>query len=380
MRRLGLFVFMLLATSQMWAANGIWTNVQADAAHTGFVAINSDSSKFKVLWSKEMTGDITKTALTTDTMLYINVAEGDEGILQAVHARSGKVIWRQKIDKEATLAFSDNQIFVQPNSFYSKSLSLSSYDPDTGKLNYSAPVYGKSYSTTPFATASSVYAVVNDEILSFTKEDGTLNWIAKESADTAWRTPAAGNDYIANITFKGIDLYDSQSGAFLWKVPLPKGSYLVNFYPYHVPVFQTENNTVYSIYRNKQHDHSLYAFDVENQRVKWGVANVFSQPVLADNEIFVKTEWANTINAVDTETGSISWSWTLDDPDGILYDSPVATQDHIFIPGNGKVYAVSRETHEKVWEVDKEGILILGNNMLFIIGYQTNYVTAVALN
>ncbi len=58
----------------------------------------------------------------------------------------------------------------------------------------------------------------------------------------------------------------------------------------------------------------------------------------------------------------------------------------MIIPGHttakNKTIALSRKTHEKVWEIDKAGVMAITDHRLFIIDYNgyTPMINAITLN
>jgi len=124
-----------------------------------------------------------------------------------------------------------------------------------------------------------------------------------------------------------------------------------------------------------------YNIDLDKRKIKWVAISAISQPVLAGDEIYAigsnheTTPGVNplAIQARDAATGEIKWQWHFNDIDNWISYSHrylVATDDVIFVPFDNATIALSRQTHEKVWTTPETGLLVVGDNKLFIVGYE----------
>ncbi|HTM62937.1 MAG TPA: PQQ-binding-like beta-propeller repeat protein [Gammaproteobacteria bacterium] len=156
------------------------------------------------------------------------------------------------------------------------------------------------------------------------------------------------------------------------------------------PVIDDKTKSAYIVYMKHPGDPrpqnaALFAHDLsQNGVVRWEVPlqNLNTNPVVAGSEIY-STQYDNTkLNAVNAVTGKILWTWSPEN-DLINPDYPqLATNDVIFVVGNQKTYAVSRTTHQTVWETNRVGKIAIGDGKLLIHSMQDgsfDHVTAYLL-
>jgi outer membrane protein assembly factor BamB len=284
---------------------------------------------------------------------------------------------------------------------------------DTGQIDFTIPVEYAAYEPTGLlADNNEIYPTFTkysqsktySNLYSMNALTGKVDWINTLSAGATGTDipPVATPDYIVYDQYNGISLYDRKTGQF--KFEIKDDRFYNTTLPAditHTPVFDAATNTIYEGYRYAPYGQwFLAAFDLSNKKVKWTTPienETDGYPAVAGNEIFIVAHAKNNdvgdLQSLDTATGKINWTWHPDTADNLLrFNFPIVTADLIFIKSYNNIYAISRQTHQKVWQYASTGYIAIGNNILFILDHtyrkvpNSNYdavtglsVTAIAL-
>lgn len=413
-------------------AQGIWTGVQGNAAHTGFVNIKTDPANFHVLWSKQIyenkqtvdDGPMLNDALVTNdklaffdiNYLYAQPVDKDvnfvgDRLLMALDQRTGELVWTQKRDPafDYTSVAYDNNKVVSFRTIDNNS-GVDVIDPDTGNINFSIPLADHGYLYNGLlAEGGKIYpAFSNDRaavLYSLDSTTGKNDWmtnIASSSVEAPLTTPQYLIYSIDELGNCGINAYDRTTGKLMFSLT-SRDYYKMDLPPFleGAPIYDAAKDVVYDRFRYAPYGQSiLVAFDLTNKKIKWSTPlddELTGGPVLAENELYTLGHDSKTKNtnfrALDTETGQTKWTWQPKDGSSLIWpEYSIATANVIFIHGINKIYGISRQTHQQVWEYNGEGDMAIGNNILFIMEHtyrqlpKPNYgaetgikVTAIAL-
>lgn len=404
-----------------------WTSIQGDNFHTGYVDIKSDPAKLKTLWNKKLEiqypGDENRRrdkfkqvhgVIVIDNTLYASTAEYffdrkstsklrteiyPTSAITAIDTNTGNTKWQSIIGYEDEVSrplYDGERVFVTG---YNDNLYLKAYLASSGKMDYTTSVNGFTFDG-PLAYHGNIYTQrVNyrakiGEIYSYNTATGKLNWVQPTDSENEQPPIFTMNDHaLIQILPQSIEIRDPKTGKPSFTINLPKGMSR-NQAGHHYPIFDGKNNIVYHVFRNWTTDDgywTLVAADLNTRSVKWMNGNQSDlQPTLAGDEI-VTAEYYNTdkgertaLVILDAATGKEKWRWAPASEEDKIYGYylTVATQDLIFVPCKTKTIAISRKTHEKVWEIDKRGQYAIADNKLFVVNAEDDgwHVTAVALS
>lgn len=401
-----MLVSILSALSISAHADGVWTSIQGNAAHTGYVNVKTDPANFHLLWTKQLYendqtiddgASLGADMVTTDKLAYLDInysyfvpARKEEMVgdryLMAVKPETGETVWLIKRDPtqfHTSLAYGNNKILSYRELYGNKGVDV--IQLETGQLDFTIPI--------PYASggyqADGLLVDHGKMYPSFTKNNytecmlysldagtGKIDWTstltseASYSASMAVATP----DYIVYKAVGGISVYDKKTGKFKFKITDNK-FYDTNSVSGHfaVPVYDAKNNVVYVCFRYAPYgQYVVAAFDLTAQNIKWMSAfnTGIGFPALADNEIYIigYADKALVLQSMDTATGKINWTWAPESDEMLSRLSfPIVTKDLVFINGRNKILAISRKTHQKVWEFDGSGKLALDKHTLYIL-------------
>ena len=398
------------------------TSIQGDNLHTGYADVKSDPAKLHTLWNKKLEihypSDENRRrynkfkqmqgVIVIDNTLYASISEYffdkktrtevyPTSAIAALDTNTGNTKWQNIIgyEDEVSRPLHDGTRVLITG--YANASYLKAYHSASGVLDYTNPVNGFTFDA-PLAYHGNIYMqrVTSKigEIYSYNTTTGKLNWVQPSDSTNEHPPVFTMNDRaLIQILRTGIEVRDPKTGQVSFTINLPKGIG-INQAGHHYPIFDEKNNLVYHVFRDWNTDDgfwTLVAIDLNTRSVKWMKANQSAlQPTLAGNEMvtaeYYTTDKGESVALVilDAATGKEKWRWSPanvhDNIDG--YYLTTATQDLIFVPCQSKTIAISRKTHEKVWEIDKRGELAIGDNKLFVVnpGEDGWDITAIALS
>ena len=391
------------AMSLTASAQGIWTTVQGNSAHTGFVNIKTNPANFHVLWSKQLYinrqtvdngAQLASAVVTSDKLAYFDISyyyrvparnseKTGERLLMAIEQNTGNTSWILK--RDPTMNFTsiayDNDKILSFRTIYDN-VGVDVIRPDTGQIDFTIPVENADYQYNGLlADHNKIYPSFNrlhiGKLYSMDASTGKIDWVSQMSNDTSYtdKTPVATPDYIVYNQYNGISVYDRQTGQFKFDITNPDyyGTSLPMFL-LSTPIYDAANNAIYEGYRYVPNGQwFLAAFDLTNKKIKWTTPienGNDGYPALAGNDIYIVAHAKGDdgeLQTLDPATGNIKWSWHPDTEDNLRrFSYPIVTADLIFIQSYKYIYAISRQTHQKVWEYASTGNMAIGNNILFI--------------
>lgn len=387
-------------------ATGIWTSVQGNPAHTGYVNIEIDPAKLHQLWIKQLYKNdqrmdegpsIGGAIITTNQLAYFDVnyhyfvpaltgkvTSAGERQLLAVDQNTGKIMWKLKRDPSmdyTSLAYDNHKILSFRE--IADDVGVDVIQPATGAIDFTIPLPRGNYHTDGFLADQgkmypSYYHYRNSSHYQLDSTTGKIDWTAPLANDVGFTQEVAVTTpaYIVYSKEDGISVYDKKTGQFTFDIK-SANFYKHQFVTYHqpAPVYDAANNVVYETFRYAPYGEAVVAaFDLTAKKIKWVSAlhTGFGFLALADHELFVESgsggAVGNSLQSMDPATGNINWTWTPDNNEKLYARSfPLVTANLVFVQGQKKTYAISRTTHQKVWETDITGKMALGDHTLLIM-------------
>lgn len=373
---------LLISQTTFASATGLWTTFQGNPQHTGYLPMQVNPQKFHVLWRKQLaeTTDtgwyVTQDAAVTEKMIYVTLQDfaSSYAELTALETSTGKIAWQIPFDYSLGIsapAYTDDKLFITSWQQGSGE-KLRAYKAQTGKLLFTTPISSLSLSLygTPVATDTIVYAPTNSATHAINTTTGRPTWVSTIGESFS---PALNGDHLYSMSWQKLIASDATNGAQIYSItnnshyPSQTNSLVIN----------ATKQLIYFSGNGENRD--LFAYDLTTQQLKWeSVGNYYDiQPVLANSTLFA-WDYSRGLTALDAETGALQWQTNAGIQETI-YPIFVATDTVVFLAGEKNTYAISRDTHQIVWQIPITGRLVLGNQQLFIIGTD-HQVTAVALN
>ena len=375
-------------------AKNEWTSIQGNAAHTGFLETKANPEKMHTLWVKKLIienskdGDLKplmdwyQGVVISDHVAYFSMnyfydehfphEAYPSAVLTAVDTITGKTLWQNSLSQDCRFSYptlTNDEIYLGVNDKNYNSPLLISYNGKTGKHQRALKLGGWTIRTSnngPVAFNEGIYISSADVFESIDDLTGMYNWSIPTRDFLPM--PAINNNYIIQPTYdRGIEVINRRYGHSEFSILAPDARLYLDSKNY--PIINETNNLVYFLFDN---DTGLYAFNLDKQVIQWVIPHVVEQPILAGDDLYaLRRDESNKYEfiAIDAVNGTVSWKWYPNNDDKTRSDYyPVVTADLIFLPFANKTYAISRKTHQVVWETEKTGQLALGENVLLIVG------------
>jgi outer membrane protein assembly factor BamB len=250
---------------------------------------------------------------------------GNDGIVDAYDARTGKLLWRFELGPcESSPLIVNGLLYV--GDWRGKVYAL---DARTGRLRWSYQTGGKVKGSATYAGGRIYIGSYDNNVYAFTARKGKLVWRSSAQqrlgpSGTFYSTPAIafGRVYIGSTDSK-VYSYGATSGKLRW-------SYTTGGYVYASPAIYGRLVLVGS------YDHTFYAFDAATGAVRWRFrANgAISGSASVVNGIVYFSTFGHRTYGLNAATGKLIWQW----PDG-EYTPAVADKRHLFVVGYTRIFA-----------------------------------------
>lgn len=330
-----------------------WSQLQGNAAHTGFVPGLLSVDNFTPRWS------VTFDSVNTNNLA---VAEGkvftvSGGIVQALDLSTGELLWSYQIVGAYSISppvAGTGRVYLayRDSDHQDRFLSL---DAASGKEAFRESIYG--LSDTPAAPAlygDSVYLATEEGLLALDAITGSEEWFF-ELYQNAARTPAADETHVYQYVPGLLLAIDRVSGTVSFRLETDAVDY---YYSSESPILSPLQTAVV------QHADTLDSFDFRSGTLQWSQTSEYSDhPVLADGIVYAIQD--SRLVARSVLDGAVLWRWTP--PTGSLLYTPVVTSNMIFVGTGETTYALDLDSRTPVWELDFGGPLAISNDTLFVL-------------
>lgn len=399
MHKKGMLILALtLFTSGAVFASNDWNNYQGNAAHTGYVPVQSDPAAIYPLWTQDVLladkasdegkyihhhfGGVAVVDGTVYFSFYGNQLNQDNiSVVSALDTKSGNLNWRKVIDRATTIGaplFANGKILVAGSN--GGSANLIALDTAKGVAAYEL-IFDNIKPFDPQVFQNNIY-LRSSANASLNTDTGKIDW-TNNTTTSANFNPAISDDYIMFPMHHGLEVLDRKTGTAAFTIDAD-GAFSDELRPIY-PIYDNSRHTAYVTLASNNNDasYSLYALDLQTHKMKWQSPEHYYQASMADNEIYevdYDSLLSTKINAYNAETGEIAWSWH----GAGLSEYPVGsrplvvTKDLIFVSSPKYTLGISRVTHKVVWKSPKTGLLAIGDNKLFIVDVEDTRVTVSA--
>jgi len=374
-----------------------WETFQGNAAHTGLVPVTLDSTTFTTKWSWTLPGSNDGYAhnispVTTGSgkgILSVSGTNMSSGSLFALSESDGSVAWQH--DLGPVFSAGDPAVFGgrtflvtigTSENTYLQAFSVSDGSPifqspiTSQWAHYLAPTIKDGYLYTAGGSYGGLYAIK--------ATSGIQKWFTNDSAQVDLWTPAVDGNFVyshapllgTGSNFNGLSGFNLRDGSKTFSVRTSdvnlNGPSLGT-----APVLPGDGSVlaVDGIHGFNVDTNHLVRYSVSQQVVLWDVEGHFvSNPVVNSGPIYVLNSIGNELEARDTNSGAVLWSWQ---PVGNGETTPagnmILTNNLIFLSTSVATYAIDLTTHQAVWSTPHAGALALSSNEVLYISSQTDY-------
>lgn len=357
-----------------------WFTHQGNKSHNGFVPVRLDEVNFQHFWTRDI--------LANDIIALEQVAAGNGMVFVSLQSRrstqpfvaldafNNTILWQKEFSSVIQVsppAMFKGSVFLQTVISGSANF-LWAFDQKTGAVIYQSPFQAQAPGLlAPTPSRGSIYAYngVFGGLSSFDSDTGTINWSAKTQSDDRWAT-SISNGIVYLYTGEGISsgkfaAFDSEHGAprFVINDPGYRSNVLLNG-----AVVLNNRDSAYLTQRGR-----LLIFDLKKEVISKEVAGSYqAQPAWADGTIYVIE--GSSLVALDDRDGAEVWRWTAAEP---LSQNIVITIGHVFVASDLMTFAVDIPSRSSVWSFPKGGQLSIGNDGILYIGGTDGELSAIKI-
>lgn len=374
-----------------------WNMFQGNAAHTGYVPVTLNVSKFSPRWIWRPTGsDESSPAVSPpviDNGLIYVTTPGYFGpaSLYALRESDGQAEWQYSFGS----LFTVNPPSVANGVVYAASSGhedtfMWQLDARTGALKFQTPFqsqWERYYSPTIYGNSVYTNGGYYGGAYAFSSLDGTAEWFAGLQQFDEW-TPAVDENYIyaylgdscSGCANAGLQVVNRRDGSlafsisdlqFDWKGWSIAGA----------PIIGSSNDVLAINQAGSYGNNHLIRFNIATQSIDWSVNGTFlAQPALAKGVIYVGDNSAKSLRALSEADGSYLWTWPLPANDQtLLLSNTVVTDNLVFAVSEKAVYAIDLSSHRMVWSYPYSGPIAMSDNGVLYVARSDGAIGAINL-
>jgi len=370
-------------------SSGNWATFQGDAAHTGYVNLTLDPSRFTPLWTwsrpagdPEPVGGINAVATAGGKVFVTKDIYFGQGALYALNETDGSMAWIYALGQmasEGPPAYGNGSVFV-PSTDPSENCVMWAVNAANGLFQFSMPTscqWSGYFAPTP--SGSSVLQTSQaGNTYSFSILTGGLQWTTQAGASDQ-TTPAADAQYVYQYGVGALRVMDRVTGALAASITDPFASGFTGYSIFSAPMIGASNDVI--VFSNagfsgraassseQGASRVLVSYNISAHSYSWRSANAYlTHPAIASGVIYAGRNGPMALDALSETDGHVIWSWTPPAGNSSLHRNVVVTNNLVFVSTDANVYAIDLNTHLTVWQYPKAGMLaISGSGMLYIV-------------
>ena len=370
-----------------------WRTFQRNPAHTGFVNVTLDPTKFAKAWTwsrpagdPEPIGGINAVATGGGQVYVSKDIYFGQGALYALKETDGSLSWTYALGEmasEGPPAFRDGSVYV-PSTDPSEACNMWAVDAVLGTYKFkmtTACQWSNYFAPTPVSHQVLQTSQAGDTY-SFGTADGALQW-SKYSGGADQTTPAADAHHVYQYgenpaSGGGLYVFDRVGGAPVGVITDPFWPGLTNYSVFSAPVVGANGDVMSfsgfgfsgrAASSSEQYESRIIvSYDIAGLAYKWRSANAYlTHPALANGVLYAARNAPAALDALSETDGHVLWSWPLPAGNSSFHRNVVVTKNLVFVSTDVNVYAIDLKTHKAVWQYPQPGMIaISAAPMLYI--------------
>ncbi|WP_300975062.1 PQQ-binding-like beta-propeller repeat protein [Sphingomonas sp. LHG3406-1] len=363
-----------------------WSTLQRDAGHTGYVAVNYNSSKFAEAWNVPTALSVKGVAARRGGIFYNTSLPNGRLVTRAINPATGAQLW--ETDLGAGSYFSppstaNGRVISMGMDISSGAVPMSilraSDGGVQGALSY-ASQFSNGGSPTPFGDDLYFQAgYYGNEVYGANAAAGTQSW--RTDATQAVRGYVQEGQSVAvdnsSVYFFGggdLTILSRATGAITRRIPNPHFTMfgLSYFGVYYGGPLLDGNGRIVTFTDNKGPEQPLplAAFQSTGTAPLWrSSASYVGDPALRDGKLYAARAGTAIVDILDMATGAVTGSINLGADKGGLSSNIVLTGSHMFVATDTATYAVDLKatTPAVVWTAPRGGRLAITPDNLLVV-------------
>lgn len=367
------------------AGAGDWGMRQADAAHTGHVPATLNAAAFSTRWrwiAPEASSRLSPVVTAGDLVYFSAVGSisGPNRLIALREVDAGEA-WRKEFGAVGGLndpaVASDGSVYVATSGAAG---TLWAFDATSGAQRFSTAFGSDSPEQfAPVVSGGGVYLPTYAGLRRFDAATGALSWTAADALSGLGQWAPALDATRAYVAVSGsLQAQLVGDGSTAWTTLLD------NYYPIPVNmgVVPVSAGNAGVIVRN--HDpgllnttNSISRIDSATGSKVWSVSGTFvSDPVVANNVVYVANRAPLQLEARSLATGALLWQWSAFDSAEVGFIGNLLVANNVlFLSTTARTHAIDLATHASVWQYGKPGYKAMSRNgVLYIV---TSYASGI---
>lgn len=358
-----------------------WATHQANARHSGEVAIRLDPAKFSKAWEwrrpvgSEPIGGINPVVTKAGKVLVTTDVYFGEARLYALSEANGSVVWQQSMGNVPAFnppAVGDTKVYAAVTGH--EATYLWAFDLETGVFQFKSPFEGQwPHFLAPTVMGDTVYqgsGYYGGQIKAYAGGDGALRWSAMPNGVWDMFTPAVDDQAVYHHNGASLFVFDKVTGAEKARIADPFGGQ--SGYSYHgAPVLGSRGNVIAfaggafsgraSSNTEQYEQRKLSSFSISAAKYEWSTASAYlTAPAVGAGFVYAARNNPAALDAIDESTGQVAWSWSPPaGTDSEFHRNLVLTKTHLFVSTDRNVYALDLKTRQAVWTYPAPGMLAI---------------------
>lgn len=358
-----------------------WNTYQRDAAHTGYVPIDLDVSKFMKIWewTDPTGGRITGATIADGRVAFSQDKYFTEQSTFVLSKYDGTQLWSHNFGSVAGLnppAMKDGKLYVATSGHWYTF--MWGFDARTGENLFSTPFSAQwEHYLAPTIVDGAVLSAGGyyGGLYSFAPS-GAMQWFAPDPQNDMF-TPAVNATDAIYYAYGRLYVVNRADGTRRFTIDDP--NYVWNGYSQiSAPILGSLNNVI--AYSGSQfsgtassstggfYARPLLNFDLGARTISWkSAASYITQPALANSTLYAGALTSPRVDALGESNGLVKWSWTASSPATRTCRNVIATNNLIFVSTDVAVHAISVATRQSVWSYPVSGELSMDNGETLVI-------------
>ena len=300
----------------------------------------------QTLWTLEI-GPVSSSPAVGDGDVFV---VGDDGVLYAVNASIGGIVWFDRSGYVGSPAFADGKVFVGSSDNMTCAL-----DASTGALLWSYPT-GNVATSSPTVAGGLVYVGSGDGhysspdngggvVYALNGTTGELVWSYTTGSPLLCSAAVADGEVFIGSADEGIYALNASTGAVIWTR--------------NILIFRSSPAVVGGVVYVGSADTNVYALNATTGTVIWKQEGGFwveSSPAVAGGVVYVGSLDCN-VYALNATTGVLVWNYTTNQ---LVESSPAVASGIVYVGSDDcNVYAFNATNGALIWSYYTGGVMWL---------------------
>lgn len=310
---------------------------RANLERTGIYQSPAVKTPTETVWEFQTEQWVDTAPAVVEDVVYFGSYDGN---LYATNATTGSEIWRMSTNNPilSSPAVSGNTVYVG-----GMDGTLYALDRETGENRWNYDARGSVLASPAVANGLAYVG----------SESGLMHAVNIHTGQEAWHVEVGAPILFSAALADGLLLFSDMGGKLtavqaingeqVWQMQIAEGSTTSG------PVIK--DGIAYILLTDNNQKGSLYAIDLENQRINWQYllqAESYSAPVVWEDLVIV-ADLSGRVTAVDQSSAIARWEFLAED---LIFSAPAMTNDTLYFGSlDQNLYAIDAKDGQEIWRL-----------------------------